>query len=294
MKKILWAVFALLVMNPVFAADTYTIGILAKRGAAGFYEKWLMHAYYLCDGQADLKIKVKPLTFDEVDGAVANKEVDFVMVNPSMYVTLESKYGVRAIATMINKDMFGRTASQFGGVIFTSADSSGISGLADVKGRAFLAVKETSLGGFQMAEVEFARQGIDLASSVSSMEFLGTHDAVVNAVIARPGTIGTVRSDTLERMMFESKVDTARIRVLNAKEYPDFPFMVSTSLYPEWPFATLKHVPESVVDSIAARLYSMPSTDTAATSASIGGWTHTVDYTPVRELMQTLGILGGE
>ncbi|MEO1888709.1 MAG: GGDEF domain-containing protein [Cycloclasticus sp.] len=57
--------------------------------------------------------------------------------------------------------------------------------------------------------------------------------------------------------------------------------MLSSRLYPEWPFAKLPHVPEAIAEQVVATLLLMPATSEAAMSANIMGWTIPQNYREV-------------
>jgi len=70
------------------------IGILANRGVEKCLHKWQPIIEYLNENFYDKNFKILPLGFDEVEAAVAADRVDFIFVNPAIYITLEEKYKV--------------------------------------------------------------------------------------------------------------------------------------------------------------------------------------------------------
>ncbi len=270
-------------------AQGYTIGVLAKRGTDGFYDRWLMHAAYLekATGQS---FSVKALKFTEVEPAVASGEIDFLLSNSSMYVALKEKYAIKAIATMLNNTVHDIKISQFGGVIFTRK-SSAIHSLADVQNKTFIAVKKTSLGGYQMALKEFMDNNIDLKATVAHLEFANTHDNVVREVLARENTVGTVRSDVLESMVLNGHLSMSDIKILNQKKNNNFPYVVSTPLYAEWPMASLAKTDKQIEAKVANALKQMQANDLAAELAGISGWVSPLDYSNVKTLLESIGLL---
>ena len=288
MKRFIVLFFGLMMTFNSVAAETYTVGVLAKQGVAGFYEKWLMHGKYLSEALEGARVKIVPLKFVEVDDAVKNRTVDFVVVNSSMFVNLRNKYGAEALATLIKTNMLKHKSDTFGGVIFTAAGSGEINSLQDVKGKSFIAVKNTSLGGYQMALKEFLDNGIELATEAESVSYADTHNNVVTQVLKTVGTIGTVRTDTLEQLQHEGKISMEQIKVLNKKEVEGFPYVVSTALYPEWPFAAMAHVPAEVKAKISDQLMALPENSMAATTAGIIGWSKPKDYDSVSKLLEQI------
>jgi len=263
------------------------IGVLSHRGAAATERVWGPTADYLSAALPSHRFRIEPLDFEEVDPAVATGRVDFVLVNPAIYVNLEVRHRISRIATL-RKRVDGVELSQFGGVIFTRADRSDISGLRDLRGRRLMAVDPTSLGGFQMAWGELARHGIDPYRDLAELRFSGNHDAVVLAVRAGAVDAGTVRTDILERMAAAGIVRMAAFRILSPQDQADFPFARSTPLFPEWPFSKVRHTSNELAQEVAIALLRMPRDEEAAAAGEYAGWGIPMDYQPVHELLQTL------
>ena len=279
----------LLIGGNVALADDYKIGVLAKRGAAKAVKKWGATAEYLTAKLEGDTFTVVPLDFDEVFPAIESKEVDFFLVNSSMFVTAQVKYGASPVATMVNSRQ-GQALKSFGGVILTYVDRDDINSLADIKGKDFMAVKDSSFGGWQMAYKTFLDDGIDPQSEFASVQFGGKHDNVVYAVQNGEVDAGTVRTDTLERMAAAGDIDLSEFKILSKKSHNGFPFVVSTALYPEWPLGKLAGTPDAISQRVAEALISMDAGTSAAKNAKIVGWTASLDYGEVEELQKKLKV----
>ena len=266
------------------------IGVLAKRGVEPTFSKWNETAKYLTEKIENKKFEIVPISFNHLLKAVEDREVDFILANSGFYVELEYKYGVQRITTLINKHISGLSQKEFGGVIFSHIDNEKrFNRLEDIKGANFAAVNEKSFGGWQMAWRELEENGIDRDDDLASLEFKETHDDVVYSIMNHEADVGTVRTDTLERMAMEGKIDL-KIHIINSKEYDDFPFLVSTRLYPEWPFAKLKHTSDKLSKQVAVALMQMKSDESAAINASIEGWTTPLSYEQVHSCFKFLKI----
>lgn len=270
-------------------ADDYKIGVLAKRGAAKAMKKWGATADFMTGQLQGDTFTIVPLDFEEVFPAIENTEVDFFLVNSSMYVTAKVKYGASPVATMINSRQ-GEALKSFGGVILTYIDRDDINNLADIKGKKFMAVKDSSFGGWQMAYKEFLDNGIDPMRDFASVQFGGKHDNVVFAIQNGEVDVGTVRTDTLERMMAAGDIDLSEFKIIAAKTHKGFPFVVSTPLYPEWPFAKLATTPDEISQRVAEALIHLKAETKAAKSAKIIGWTASLDYAEVEDLQVQLKV----
>jgi len=264
------------------------IGVLAHRGAAAAHQMWDQTAEYLSSNIPRHAFTIVPLSFAQLAPAVARGEIDFVLANSSIYVELEARYGVTRIATMVNDGRQG-DQTRFGGVIFCRADRHELNTIDDLHGKSFLAVDETSLGGWQVAWRELKANGLDPARDFRRLRFANTtHDAVVYAIRDGQADAGTVRTDTLERLAAEGKIELGAFRIINPQHVPGFPFLLSTRLYPEWPLAALAQTRRNLAEQVTVALLKMPPESPLTRAAQITGWTIPLDYQPVHELMQEL------
>jgi PAS domain S-box-containing protein len=293
-SRLVLCIYLILMLLPVgvYAADKNNkeirIGVLAKRGDELTIQRWQPTADYLSKEINQHRFVIVPLNFVEIDQVVANGGVDFVLANSAIYVGLEKRFGVGRIATMRNRN--GRRGyTLFGGVIFTRSDRTDINNINDIAGKRFAAVKENSFGGYHMAWREMAKAGIT-PSKDTLLEFTGTHDAVVHAVLKGNIDVGTVRSDTLERMGYEGKIKLTDIKIINQQQHANFGYLHSTRLYPEWPFARVAHTSEKLSHEVATALLRMPPDGKAALTGQTAGWTVPGNYQPVHELLRELRI----
>ena len=286
--SVIFSLVVLLLGNSVFAQTNYKIGVLAKNGPVKALKMWKSTGEYL-SSKIDGNFEIIPLAFDGVFPAIGKGKIDFFLVNSSMFITAKVKYGATAIATMINSRQ-NKPLKSFAGVIFTSEENDSINSLKDLPGKTFMAVKKSSFGGWQMAYMELLNQGINPLKDFSKLTFAGKHDNVVFAIQNGVVDAGTVRTDTLERMVTAGMVDLSEFKILNSKQYDGFPFVCSTALYPEWPFAKTKGTSDKIAKKVVTALKELKPTDKAAKNAKIMGWTAPLNYQGVEDLQIKLKI----
>jgi twitching motility protein PilJ len=122
----------------------------------------------------------------------------------------------------------------------------------------------------------------------SILLFGGTHDNVVYAVQNGEVDAGTVRTDTLESMAAAGDISLDEFKIINRQDHSGFPFVASTSLYPEWPFAKLSSTPEEISNKVAQALLALPADSKAAQNAKIVGWYEPLDYSEIQGLQKKL------
>jgi putative nucleotidyltransferase with HDIG domain len=266
------------------------IGVLAKRGPEFALKKWSATADYLSTALPDYHFTIVPLGFEDIHTTVQQAKIDFILANSAFYVELEKLYGVSRIATLINQNLPGQYTTIFGGVILVRSDRADIKEIDDLRGHSFMAVDPFSFGGWIMCRRELHQRGIDPTRFFSSLSYGKTHDAVVYAV--RNGDVdgGTVRSDTLERMVDAGSINLDEFLVLNEQQNDNFPFKRSTALYPEWPFAAVKSTSVSLARKVTSALLAMDENTLAAKSSKSAGWTVPLNYQPVHDCLLELRI----
>jgi signal transduction histidine kinase/ABC-type phosphate/phosphonate transport system substrate-binding protein len=287
---------AWLAANLIATADADTprqearIGVLAFQGEDSDANRWAPVANFLSDAIPTHKFVIVPLNNDNMDTAVFSGDVDFLLTNPASYADLESAHGVTRLLTMRNRRP-GGAHTQFGAVIFTRSDRGDIETLRDLRGKSFMAVHPNAFGGWWMAWRELRDQGVDPQHDFSKLEYSGfPQDKIVFAV--RDGAIdaGTVRTDVLERLRDRGAIELSDFKVLNRQVVAGFPYLVSTRMYPEWPFALVNQKMMGLAQQVSIALLSMREDAPEARAARIAGWTVPLDYNTVHDLMKELRV----
>jgi len=266
------------------------IGVLAIRGKSSATESWEATAAHLSGTIEGYRFQMVPLNLDEMERAVKENALDFIITNTGQYIKLESKYAVSKLATLRNVKQ-GRPYSKFGAVIFTRADREDINTLSDLKNHSFMAVQENAFGGFEMAWYEFFKMGVDPFSDFSKLEFSGfPQDQIPLAVLRGEVDAGTVRTDVLEGMARSGKFRLDQFKILNQQQVKNFPFLLSTELYPEWPFAKCHDTDLDLAKKVQLALLIMDEKSPAARAAKSAGWTVALDYSAATRMMKALNI----
>jgi two-component system sensor histidine kinase TtrS len=251
-----------------------TIGVLAKRGAPTCMMKWGATGAYLTQ-KLGQKVRILPLKFVAIEPAVKSGKIDFMLANSAFFVEMAKKYQVYAISTLINSNR-GKALSTFGGVILVRS-ASPVQSIDQIRGKKFMCVKYSSFGGAQMAWRLLLENGIDPKKDCASFLEGNKHDNVVLAIQNGTAEVGTVRSDTLERMQDEGKIKLSDFRIIHQIK-DDFPFVHSTRLYPEWPMAACAKTDKALAQKMAEALMGLQPDSPAAKAAKVVGWEKPADY----------------
>ncbi|MBK9160454.1 MAG: EAL domain-containing protein [Nitrosomonadales bacterium] len=267
------------------------IGVLSSGTLAQTRQQWQPTADYLGRAVPGHRFIIVPMFFPELDAAVDAGKLEFVLTSPEHYVRFHADHGMDALATLMPY-AGEHPVNRFGGVIFTRADSK-IRELAELRGKKVSAVGENSFGGQFVQRWTLIQWGVGI-HEFAGMRYTGVpHDRVVSEVLSGRADAGFVRTGILERMAREGAIRLDQLRVLNRQPEETFPQLLSTDLYPEWPFAALAKVPFSLSKEVKQALLAIGEQDEAARRGGYYGFTPPGDYAPVEAVMMRLHLHPG-
>jgi twitching motility protein PilJ len=262
--------------------ETVQVGVLGIRGEEAAIKEWTATMDYLTAEIPGYKFELVPMTNENTKALVDKGDLEFVVVQPGLYVDLELNKGANRLATLKNNRQ-GKAYTVFGGVILRRADRKDLATLKDIKGKKVGGIDPQGLGGWNMQMGELLKAGLNPKKDIKP-EFFENQNDVVYAVRDGKVDVGMIRTDQLEKMEAEGLIDINDFAVMNQQTVKDFPFRLSTTLYPEWPFAALPKTPVELAEEVAVALFRMPEDSKAAKDSKSKGWTVPLNYDPVHDL----------
>lgn len=138
--------------------------------------------------------------------AMKNKQVDVVYFGPKSYVEANRIAGAVAVAKELNLDGL----AGYYGIIVTHRDS-GITSLADAKGKGFGFTTPNSTSGFLVPAIGIIEEtGMSAEEYFGEVSYTGTHGNAVRAVLARD--LEVAATNTLDlRAMEQSGLDSSNL-----------------------------------------------------------------------------------
>ena len=290
MKRLFTVLVGVLLSATVLSAwaqSSLRVGVLAFRPKTQATAQWQPLATYL-GAALGRPVELTAYGMPELDAAVAAHAVDVVFTTPSHFIALQHAHGLSApVATQVTLYQ-GTELSVFGGVVFARADRATIATLADLTGQRIALTNTAFLGGYPMQAVELLDAGFALPQPDQLLATGMPQDKVVQAVLAGSADVGFVRTGVLEAMARERTLDLDQIKIINRQNRPDFPWLTSTRLYPDWPVALMPGVDARVARQLTVALLSLPPEHVAAAAAQIHGFTTAADYSAVDAVLRRL------
>lgn len=281
----LFVILMLPALMAVFALPSSAeikIGILAKRGSEVVKQRWGTLEKYLSEHMGE-PVTIVPLKFTEVMDWSLNNKDQFLFANSWFFVRAKAIRGAKALVSVKNKD----TGAMFGGVIFTKKGS-GIKRLEDLRGKVLMCPKFSSAGGWIFQKGVMVKAGIIPEKDCKILLEGQTHDAVVFAVQAGKADVGTIRTNILERMNREGKINIDDYEIIHPIKHADFPERCSTPLYPSWPVASLRATSPVIAEKLKRSLLSLPPGSQELEACQVECFIEALDYGPLEELLKFL------
>lgn len=264
-------------------ATTVRIGVLAYKGAEAVQEDWSHVRSWLETAIPGHRFTL--LDFDQagLTRAVRERRIDFAITSSGHYVALEHSDGASRIATI--ESPWALSPRQSIGSAIVVRNDARLRTLTDLAGRHVLAVGPEAFGGYQIAARELLQAGVDPEHDLAHLQFTGFPvQSIVHAVRAGQADAGIIRTCLLEQMIRSGEIGARELRVLAPIDTRGLPCQTSSRLYPDWPFAALRHTPAELSRQVAIALLRMPRT------AQGLGWAVPADYQVVGELFRELRI----
>ncbi len=273
--------------SAVVAEQVLTLGVFAFRPPEVMQQRYQALADYLSDRLNGVRVELQVLEMDEISAALERHQLDLLMTNPIHYLQVRAQSHLTGVLATIISYEDGQSTASLGGVIVTRAENQDVDRLEDLKGRRIAVPGTAFLGGFRVQAMELLEAGVDLTKDAVLLE-TGRHDQVIAAVLAGDADAGFVRTGIIERLTDEGQLDPSQLKVINRQQFADYPYAVSTRLYPEWPFVALPRVERRITQQISAALFDLDADHPVARAARIAGFSPPADYQPVERLAQVL------
>ncbi|MBF0570047.1 MAG: phosphate/phosphite/phosphonate ABC transporter substrate-binding protein, partial [Candidatus Omnitrophica bacterium] len=269
------------------------IGVLANRPPDKVQKQWEHLAAYLDQHVTDAKFQILLLPEPNLEAAVREGQVDFIITPPVQYITFNDKYSVQSIATM--ESLAGEDPQPFlAGAVVVLRSRSDLRSIRDLRGKRLVAADEDDLGGTLAVWRELKERGIDPFKDLHSLRFLGDEKKVVEAILKGSADAGAVNADALQRLARQGELDLSMIVVIQEAAFSNKnPGILSrtrsTRLYPNWSFARTQKAGPDLSKKVAVALFQMTREDTPAAATGYAGWTISLDYGPVRACLSDIG-----
>ncbi|GAB1393505.1 hypothetical protein MASR1M60_16680 [Rhodocyclaceae bacterium] len=274
--------------NVAAAAAPLTIGVFAFRDKPSTEARWEPLLLYLEKSLPGQQFVLKPYSHEELQQAIERHQVDFVFSHAAHYILMsEGNVLSSPLATLIERES-GQPMPVYAGVVWVRADRADLRQLSDLRGKTVAASSRLNFASFQMQAYELHKLGLSIPDDVKAIEVGLPIERALTAVQEGKADAAFVRMGLVEQMTRDGSLDPTRFKALNPQRFAGSGAVFSTTLYPQWPFVAMSHVPDDLAAKVAAALLMLPHDGQVARAAGIWGFAVPANYQPVRDVMQAL------
>ena len=282
----LFFITLLFIGQAVQASQKLVLGVYQYQSQESVQNQYQEFANYLSNSLPNNDVELKVYNPDRLLTALQNNQVHLLLVNPNLYEILRTKVSLNGITATQQLIHEGHALDQLGGVIFTKQTNKQIHQLSDLKNQSIAIPSKSNTGAYRVPLYEMYKAGIDYKKL--TFKQVGDNDSVVEAVLSGEADVGFVRTGILEKWHNTNRLKLDQIRIINPQKHPRFPHLVSTELYPEWPFIILPGLDENLNRDIAVAIFALRAEHPAAQQAGIEGFVAPRDYQKFESLLRTL------
>lgn len=269
------------------------IGVLATEGSTRALEAWSPTIDFL-NAQAELqemplRFLVSPQTQTSLLSAFEDGQLDLILADPATFVTAEVKHGARAILSMsrVWEDI---ALDRIGSLVFVRSDST-VRSFEQLDAKVLMAMSQNDFSGWRLAEQEFRKHRIDPDSHFENILFSGGNQReVIYAVQSGLVDAGIIGAGVMEDLASKGVLDLANFAPVSPISHPDFPFWVSTELYPEWVLSASSATDEPTLAFVINVLLTLRPDSVEATGLGNSVWQAPQNYQSVHELLISLRV----
>ncbi|MCW9526230.1 tetrathionate respiration histidine kinase TtrS [Klebsiella grimontii] len=252
MGRLALLISTLLLICPA-RADSWYIGLLSIRGDAIARSSWQPLESFLNQQMPDQQFHIRPLDLHEMQEAVKNGSVQFVVTHPGQFVQLNTHFPLRWLASL--RASHG-VKNIIGSVILARRDGE-IKTPMDLIGKTVGAIDPLAFGGYLLGYKALSDAGLRPDSDLH-LRFTGfPADALIYLLRENAVQAAIVPACLLEMMDEEGLIDKVDFVALITRP-ESAPCVTSTRLYRDWSFAALPTVSDEVADRVTRVLLNAP------------------------------------
>jgi len=278
----------LFISDIAYAKEKIVFGIFEKRTRDIDVNKYNVLEDYL-NSKIDSReyyIDIETMTYDELNSAVRNKNVQFIMVSPLHYIELKNQNLISSTIATLVYSVVGNHSSSLAGTIVTLQKRDDINSLEDIKNKKIATMGEGFFAAHYVPIYEFFKKNINLDKK--NFVTAKSHEEFIEILKSGKADVGFARSGVIEKLIKQNKISADELKYINEYQFDGFPYRVSTPLYPEMAVCAVEKVNINIIREVASALYTIKEDHSVSKSLRIGGFIPPADYTTIDKLARDL------
>ncbi len=202
------AVFAFVCVGSVSAQQVLKVTTIPEEAATEQVRKFGPLTRYL-ERSLGMKVEFTPVNdYPAAVEALVNKQVDLVWFGGFTHVQAQIRSGGKVIAIAQREEDDNKFRS-----VFIAQKDSGITKLADLKGKEFSFGSQSSTSGHFMPRFNLLKAGVNPDQDFKRVAYSGAHDATIASVVSGRVAAASLDITVWRKFVSEKKVDTNKVDV---------------------------------------------------------------------------------
>jgi phosphonate transport system substrate-binding protein len=202
------AVFAFVCVGSVSAQQVLKVTTIPEEAATEQVRKFGPLTRYL-ERSLGMKVEFTPVNdYPAAVEALVNKQVDLVWFGGFTHVQAQIRSGGKVIAIAQREEDDNKFRS-----VFIAQKDSGITKLADLKGKEFSFGSQSSTSGHFMPRFNLLKAGVNPDQDFKRVAYSGAHDATIASVVSGRVAAASLDITVWRKFVSEKKVDINKVDV---------------------------------------------------------------------------------
>ncbi len=202
------AVFAFVCVGSVSAQQVLKVTTIPEEAATEQVRKFGPLTRYL-EKSLGMKVEFTPVNdYPAAVEALVNKQVDLVWFGGFTHVQAQIRSGGKVIAIAQREEDDNKFRS-----VFIAQKDSGITKLADLKGKEFSFGSQSSTSGHFMPRFNLLKAGVNPDQDFKRVAYSGAHDATIASVVSGRVAAASLDITVWRKFVSEKKVDINKVDV---------------------------------------------------------------------------------
>lgn len=195
-------------VSSAFAQQVLRVTTIPEEAATEQIRKFGPITRYL-EKSLGMKVEFTPVNdYPAAVEALVNKQVDLVWFGGFTHVQAQIRSGGKIVAIAQREEDDNRFRS-----VFITQKDSGITKLADLKGKEFSFGSQSSTSGHLMPRFNLLKAGVDPDKDFKRVAYSGAHDATIASVVSGRVAAAALDITVWRRFVNEKKVDISKVDV---------------------------------------------------------------------------------
>jgi phosphonate transport system substrate-binding protein len=233
------ALSAALAFSSAFAQQVLRVTTIPEEAASEQIRKFGPMTKYL-EKALGMKVEFTPVNdYPAAVEALVNKQVDLVWFGGFTHVQAQIRSGGKVVAIAQREEDNNKFQS-----VFITQKTSGISKLADLRGKEFSFGSQSSTSGHLMPRFNLLKAGVDPDKDFKRLAYSGAHDATIASVVSGRVAAASLDITVWRKFVSEKKVDTSKVDVFFTT--PPF-YNYNWSVHADMPAALRERITKAIL-----------------------------------------------